>query len=147
MWRDNESIGFSVNSCYKLICNRVEENYSNLWMNIWKAKIHARLKMFLWRVFANVIPTREITVRMTGIGDLHCPIYGAEVETLLHLFRDCQGIKAIAFASNWGFKVEEWAVNSISDILAFCLNPSTGSGGDRDERWNAIFFSSLLYYS
>lgn len=118
-----------------------------MWMNIWKAKIHARLKLFLWRVFVNVIPTRELMVRRTGNGYLHCPICGAEVESLFHLFRECQGIKAIAFAGSWVLKWTDGLSTTFSKMLAFCLNPSIGIEGDKDERWNVVFFSSLLYYS
>lgn len=43
---------------------------------------------------ADAIPTRA---RM---------VCGDEEETLLHLFKECQGARRIAFASVWGFRLE-----------------------------------------
>lgn len=97
-------------------------------------KIHARLKIFLWRVFAGVIPTKEVMVRRSGSGDLQCLICGAEVETLFHIFKECQGVKAIDFASIWGFKIDCWDVNNITDISSSCIHSKTGTIADRDER-------------
>lgn len=79
---------FSMKSSYLM-------NYevSTLWGKLWKLKIHDRMKLFLWRVMADAIPTRA---RM---------VCGDE-ETLLHLFKECQGARTIAFASVWGFRLE-----------------------------------------
>lgn len=85
-------------------------------------------------------------VRRTGFDDLHCLICGAKVESLFNLFRECQGVKAIAFSSNWGFKVDCWVVNNIVEMISSCISLNTGAVGDRDGRWHSVFFSSLLYY-
>lgn len=106
-----------------------------LWKQLWSLKIHARLRVFLWRVLAGVIPPRDIA----------CPICNAEVETLFHLFKECQGVKAIAFASAWGFRIEGWEVENIVDIISHCIHPRFSSVGIFGKDWHSVFFSSLLY--
>lgn len=104
LWRDKDSKGFKVRSCFTINTFWTYEFNSDIWEQIWKLNIQERLKYFLWRVMAEVVPTREVMVRKTGFGDLNCPICNAEVESLFHLFKEGQGVKAIAFASLWGFK-------------------------------------------
>lgn len=68
-----------------------------------------------------------------------------EVETLFHLFKECQGVKTIAFSSAQGFRIEEWDVGNISDIILHCIHPRLGIAGLFDKDWHLVFFSSFLY--
>lgn len=90
---------------------------SNLWAKLWKLEIHDMLKMFLWRLMAGVLPTREILAERIGIRDRSCVICGEEIETSFHLFKDCQGIRVLAFASKWGCLLENWAAANVGEII------------------------------
>jgi len=35
-----------------------DDTNKNIWIGIWKAKIHERLKIFLWRIANNALPTK-----------------------------------------------------------------------------------------
>lgn len=65
LWCDNNSKGFSVKISY-LINSIHSEETSELWGKLWKLKIYDRLKLFLWRVMAGVIPTREMMFYRIG---------------------------------------------------------------------------------
>ena len=41
---------------------------------IWRANLHKRLKLFLWRVNAKVLPTRKIIAEKTGRGEISCVV-------------------------------------------------------------------------
>lgn len=84
-------------------------------------------------------------VRRIGSGEKQCPICGVEEENLFDLFKECQGARMIAFASVWGFRLENWEVSNISDIISCCINPGERPAVGRERRWQTIFFSSLLY--
>lgn len=43
-------------------------------------KIHEGLKIFLWWVLLNSIPTKEALLQKLGIGGRECPVSGCEVE-------------------------------------------------------------------
>ncbi|KAF3436909.1 hypothetical protein FNV43_RR19662 [Rhamnella rubrinervis] len=56
--RDDNKYGcFSVRHCFE-----VDQNFdegclkSNLWRKLWRSKLHERIKMFLWRLLAVVLP-------------------------------------------------------------------------------------------
>ncbi|KAL0011849.1 hypothetical protein SO802_006957 [Lithocarpus litseifolius] len=86
-WTASYSGLFSVKSAYWL--SRVESPPSNIDAvkgQIWKTKLHERLKMLLKRVAANLLPSKEIISRFNQSMDLCCPICSSTVETTLHLF-------------------------------------------------------------
>ena len=59
---------FSVKFAYWL--SRVESPPSNIDAvkgHIWKRKIHERFKMFLWRIAANLLPSKEIISRLMRV--------------------------------------------------------------------------------
>lgn len=75
------------------------------WKSLWDLKIHDRLKLFLWRILANVIPSRSFLASRIGLPDSSCPVCDAELEDLFHIFKKCQPVKILAFASQWGMYI------------------------------------------
>uniref|UniRef100_A0A2N9EYL8 Reverse transcriptase domain-containing protein n=1 Tax=Fagus sylvatica TaxID=28930 RepID=A0A2N9EYL8_FAGSY len=60
MWIHDHKGVFTVKSAYKL--NHDNSSGSNAgfeWQRIWKLKAHERTKMLIWRIGANVLPTKE----------------------------------------------------------------------------------------
>lgn len=88
LWCGKNSERFSIKSSYLMNFNNLEEEVSMLWGKLWKLKIHDRMKLFLWRVMVDAIPTRVRMARRTRVGEVCCPICGAEEETLFHLFKE-----------------------------------------------------------
>lgn len=68
--------------------------------------MHKRLKIFLWRSMAGVLPSREIMDARIGIRECLCYICGVEVENYIHLFKECHGVRALTFASYWTCHIE-----------------------------------------
>lgn len=63
---------FSVKSGYDII---IEEEHSGeeVWGLIWKANLHERFKLFLWRLASNVLPLNSLlSSRMEVWCPLHC---------------------------------------------------------------------------
>lgn len=103
LWVGNPEGKFTVRNCYLLnFANEVERESQDGWSKLWKLDLHDRLKMFLWRLKAEVLPSKELISGRVGSGDRSCAICGADVETYFQLFKECHGIRAIAFASTWG---------------------------------------------
>lgn len=145
MWQGLKSRGFSVGSCFALNTSTPMVITDAVWKNLWKMKLYARLKMFLYRALGEVIPTNEIINRKTEKGVSNCAVCGAECETLFHLFKECPGTRALAFACRWGFRLEEWNVNSVREIINYCINPVACQDG-LDIESISVFLASLLYY-
>lgn len=65
LWLANPDGCFSVKSCFKIL---EEEDNSEVWKAIWKARLHERCKLFLWRAMSNIIPTKWLKVWLwTGL--------------------------------------------------------------------------------
>lgn len=134
-----------VRSCLKLNTINSRDMVDGIWEKLWKAKLHPRLKMFMWRALAGVLPTRDVVGSRLGFGDTCCGVCGADQESLFHLFKECPGSSLLAFACKWGFRLEEWRVNSVSEIMEACINPDWRIGG-MDQKLASVFISSFLYY-
>uniref|UniRef100_A0A2N9GY92 RNase H type-1 domain-containing protein n=1 Tax=Fagus sylvatica TaxID=28930 RepID=A0A2N9GY92_FAGSY len=56
----------------------VESNAGFEWQRIWKLKAHERTKMLIWRIGANVLPTKERIAQRMSISDTSYSLCNAE---------------------------------------------------------------------
>jgi len=61
IWTKDHKGMFLVKSTYILSqAHSWNSNISNLpWQKLWKIKVHERVKMLLWRIEANILPTKD----------------------------------------------------------------------------------------
>ena len=86
VWLQSSTGEFSIKAAYRIAREEGTTNQSNPVLNkLWKLPLHARQKMFLWRVVLNILPTRAALTRFVSDMDTSCPICGHHLETLLHL--------------------------------------------------------------
>lgn len=78
--------------------------------------------MFMWRLMAGVIPTRELLSDKIGSQERSCAICGKEVESAFHSFKECQGIRVLAFANKWGCRLDKWTASSMEEIIQMCID-------------------------
>ena len=97
-WIATNSGLFSVKSTYWL-CREGSppSNLDYIRGHIWKSKIHEHLKMHLWRIVANVFPTKEVISMFNENVDGSCPLCNSALETSLHLFTVCPIAKSLWF--------------------------------------------------
>lgn len=126
-WRGNNLGTFSMGNCYEINGNGGIAN-STIWEKLWKAKLHERLKIFIWRILADVIPTWERLNRHFNVGDTSCGLCGAEVENIMHLFKEYLCFLALAFASNWEGKVDSWPYSSLHELEDLCMKTPVTAG-------------------
>ena len=48
----------------------MQHNIDPFWNGIWKAKLHERHKMMIWRIAAGYLPTKDKLSRFIDIGDV-----------------------------------------------------------------------------
>ncbi|XP_021827477.1 uncharacterized protein LOC110768097 [Prunus avium] len=60
------------------------------WHFLWKLKIPPKLQIFLWLVFQGKILSNEQRVRRHLVDDPACNYCNWPVESILHIFRDCE---------------------------------------------------------
>lgn len=125
IWMGNAEGKFSIKNCY-LLNFAIEEESENLdsWSKLWRLDLHDHLKMFMWHLKKKVIPSKELVSERVRSGDRSCAICGAEVESYYHIFKECQGIKALAFASKWGCHLDFWTTSNMGEIIQHCIEPN-----------------------
>lgn len=71
----------SVKSCFGIIQRMgLDIDIDHFWGLIWRSDLHERLKLFLWRMASNVLPTKAVLTRRLGGGDTLCGLCGQEEE-------------------------------------------------------------------
>lgn len=82
-----------------------------------------RIKMLLWRIGTNSIPTKEnVSCRLEHI-DLVCTLCKSESESCVHLFFECHISRALWYTTCWGFRLNQNMVQTFEDINKLVLEP------------------------
>lgn len=100
-WMSSDDENFTVKSCFGVIqMMGLDMDNDSFWGLIWGSDLPERLKLFLWQLASNVLPTKKVLASMLGRGDILCGLCGQKEEELLHLFKYCSVSKALGFASS-----------------------------------------------
>ncbi|KAF3434515.1 hypothetical protein FNV43_RR21600 [Rhamnella rubrinervis] len=78
---------------------------------------------------AGVLPTREAIGARVGLTDQSCPVCGMETESGVHVFKNCNLIRHIAFGSKWGCRIDNRLPSNSCQIVKNCF---TMDSEDRD---------------
>ncbi|XP_030974728.1 uncharacterized protein LOC115994650 [Quercus lobata] len=144
-WTITNSGSFSAKSAYWLC--RATSSPSKIDATrgqIWKSKFHERLKMLLWRIATNVLPSKEVISRFNENIDSCCSLCGLTTESSLHLFTICAIAKAVWFQSQWGLRMEEIGFESTSDFIGFLISPPFVDNLNPCQREEFLLFGAIL---
>lgn len=97
---------------------------------------------------ASVIQTKELPTKSFGSREVGCVLCGADVESSLHLFKDCHCIRDLAFETRWGSKLDLWSPSSIEEWIIYGLKwPFTrGEIGGEVENVRIFFWVPAILY-
>ena len=125
IWVPDAKGCFSVKAAYKEIVSLDDPNPAIAleWRLLWKLKAPERIKMFLWRVNTNTLPTRDNLMNRMEVDNPNCLLCNIQVESPCHLFLKCPVAKALWFVACWGFRSNEVPLSSHLDIVKLILNP------------------------
>ena len=93
------------------------------WNKLWKLNLPERLKMHLWRIGVNSIPTKENLLTRLHVSDTNCLFCKDSIEFSSHLFFNCLAFRSFWFAVCWGLRIENLAISQPQDIIKLILNP------------------------
>jgi hypothetical protein len=119
-WVLEKSSAFSTSSLYNEL---TFTGCSNRWlMNVWKTKVHLKIRIFLWQVINDKIQSAEQVKKRNWPGSVACKMCGV-LESTSHIFFHC----ALAsfcwcmcrYALGWPFSPSDDV-----DIFNFCYNSS-----------------------
>ncbi|CAI8589602.1 unnamed protein product [Vicia faba] len=103
IWHGEKDEEFTVKSTYHLMDAKRDVTVvgpsrppnKDLWKKIWQTHVHIRVKIFLWRLARNILPTYQ-NLRKKGMNlNLSCPLCDASLEFPHHLFLSCSVVKLV----------------------------------------------------
>ncbi|KAG8382638.1 hypothetical protein BUALT_Bualt05G0098200 [Buddleja alternifolia] len=131
VWTPTSSGKFSVKSAYASVISYKfqsphpsHNNLNTIYSLLWKAKIHDRFKVFIWRLLHKSLPTREILGRFIALETNVCPFCHGETESDFHLFLECPFVRQIWWESKWNFRPLSLNISSLEAWFVLILDPN-----------------------
>jgi hypothetical protein len=111
-------------------------------------KLHERLKVFIWRLGSNALPTKVNLAHHIGLGDFMCTLCGESEEPFSHLFLQCKVVRPLWFGSCWGIRSELIPTSTNADFVKLVVKPPICQTSIRDAALmcaqTSIHFALLL---
>ena len=118
---------FSIKSIYfsgfNFSTSTTNSSSVSIWKTMWKAKLHTRHKLFLWKILSSALPTKDLVRTCFALNDVQCSLCGSPLESLEHLFLDCAITRIIWRPSRWPLDPSSFRGRSISFWVSDILNP------------------------
>ncbi|KAL0314573.1 UNVERIFIED_CONTAM: putative mitochondrial protein [Sesamum angustifolium] len=96
IWHHTHNGLFSVRSAYHVALSLAHQplpSSSNLaspvWKTIWKANVPSKIRVFIWKVAHNALPTGRNLLQKLRFEPLACPLCCSEDEDVEHVFLRC----------------------------------------------------------
>ena len=92
-----------------------------------------RLKMLVWRIAADVLPTRCQLARVLRIAGRTCLLCNGGQESTFQFFIDCKVVNRVWFQSKWGLRMRELGCMDTTNWILFAMGDErlTGLMGER----------------
>ncbi|KAK8549477.1 hypothetical protein V6N13_027229 [Hibiscus sabdariffa] len=126
IWRLEGSGCYTVKSGYRLLQNAspaIASHISGFFTAVWSVELPPKVRIIMWRVANNFLPTYDNLQRRRLVVSNICPFCDSPGETVVHLMRDC--------------------ALSNQPLAAFNLGPSHVLGEEPWIDWLASFFLNL----
>ncbi|KAL0320391.1 UNVERIFIED_CONTAM: hypothetical protein Sradi_5300600 [Sesamum radiatum] len=98
----------------------------SLWNLVWDTKVSPRVRVFIWQLCREALPTLEnIDRRKRGI-DVCCVMCGTQVESSKHTFLECSFARQIwalscllwPVVSTWNEEAAEWVFHLGQNVMS-----------------------------
>ena len=100
-----------------------------LWNYLWKLNLNDRLRLFLWKIAWNILPTKEQQGQILQLNAISlCPLCKVVDDSLHHLFFKCIFARVIWHLSFWPFDSSKFKFSSMLDWIKLIISPSSSLG-------------------
>jgi hypothetical protein len=131
IWTPSISGSFSTSSAYCLIsAARSPSSFvsSTIWKSLWKLNLNDRLRLFLWKIAWNILPTKARLGQLFPISDTHCPLCKVADDSLSHMFFECFYARIVWRLSFWPLDSTAFHFNSMEAWIATIIAPEHSLG-------------------
>ena len=147
-WCLNPASEFTIKTAYNAL--RVF-NYpphpllqSKDWKDLWKLKIHARLKNLLWKMAWEILPTTSVLKSRFSLSSIDCYLCNNAIESLEHIFLYCDWVAQLWFAGPWPLNMSHMNNVYIADWVKMIINPKHGLGLEGEEAKDFQLYAAIL---
>jgi hypothetical protein len=100
------------------------------WKLFWKLNLNDRLKLFLWKIAWDIVPSKSRLNAVFSIpaSNLICPLCKVEEDSLSHLFFNCFFARIAWRFSYWPLDSMKWTSLSLVDWIKGILTPNLSFG-------------------
>lgn len=89
---------FTVNSVYRVLSLPRTENLQVVnfkWNLMWNLKLPSKIRLFIWHMIMDIMPTKSKLLQCHAIDNDLCPIYFLESEIITHVLFECVFAKRV----------------------------------------------------
>ena len=132
IWAPTSSGQFTVSSAYKIIRNSLcelkwaecssSQHLTSFWRCIWKMHMPNKVKVFAWRAYRNILPTKANLFTWKVTQDNVCEECRVAVESSGHLFWHCSRAQKVWKALNLGLKAVFEEIHEFIDLVWYARN-------------------------
>ncbi|XP_074298496.1 uncharacterized protein LOC141629381 [Silene latifolia] len=101
-WDHTKDGQYSVKTAYHLLTGREDAAEQSdwarskwLWKVIWRTPVIPRVKIFMWQMCHDALPTRHNIARRLDLRDEECQFCSFNSETCLHIFKGCGWVTGV----------------------------------------------------
>ena len=134
LWTPSTSGKFSMSSAYNFITNFNTNASSSLirpqfWKSIWKLNLNDRLRLFLWKIAWDILPTKERLGRLFNVTlNISYPFCKIANDSLQHLFFGRIFARVVWRHSFWPLDSTKFNFSSMVDWIKLIIPPTNTLG-------------------
>jgi hypothetical protein len=129
LWTPSSNGTVSTKSIHHLHSSTSYHSLSPLlpcsWKSLWKLNINHRLKLFLWKMIWNIIPSKHRISHSLPSShlDTTCSLCAGPIDSIFHLFFCCPIARMVWRQSFWPLDITALHIADMTDWLSIILNP------------------------
>lgn len=118
VWISDSKGIFSVKSVFKTCQALIDvANTGIQWNKLWKLPVHEKLKMMLWRIGSDILPTNKNFVQRVGHGDPMCPLCLVKEESIPTYFSSALPLELCGLAKVWDYILKVFLFTLVLTLL------------------------------
>jgi hypothetical protein len=130
LWTPSSNGTFSTKSVHHLLSSTSYHSPPPLppssWKSLWKLNINHRLKLFLWKMIWNIIPSKHRISHSLPSShlDTTCSLCAGPIDSIFHLFFNCPIARVVWRQSFWPLDITALHIEDMTVWLSIILNPT-----------------------
>ncbi|XP_060968554.1 uncharacterized protein LOC133036092 [Cannabis sativa] len=148
VWTLTPRGNFTLKSVYWALNANSLCSGNGIFKKIWYGSLHPRLQLFVWKLYADALPTGSRLGAIFGNEPDSCALCDCPSgNTTSHLFWECEVAKRLWFISKWNVRIDSVNIYFGRDLVEWIFNAPFLASFNNSEKEEFICFAVCLCYS